>query len=148
MCAIRRMSHTEFRAAARSGDSDGLNEAFRTAPKTSVDYAVMEKADRVAVLRTDFTWDDLGSFDALSAVGDGDPYGNVCLSHDGAQAIVHQSENCTIYGEGPRTVALFGVEDLVVVHTNDAVLVCPKNRAEDIKELIQALEYAGRTDLL
>jgi mannose-1-phosphate guanylyltransferase len=135
-------------AAARAGDQAAIQAAFAASPKTSVDYAVMEKADKVAVLRADFTWNDLGSFSALEAVGEPDPYGNLALSFGGADAIVHQSENCIVYGEGARTTALFGVSDLVVVQTGDAVLVCPKDRAEDLKELIQAMRHAGRTDLL
>lgn len=134
--------------AARAGSTEDLEAAFTRSPKTSVDYAVMEGADKVVVLRTDFTWDDLGSFSALNAIGTADADGNVSLAHGGAETIVHQSENCTIYGEGKRTVALFGVKDLVVVHTDDAILVCPSDRAEGLKDLIQAIKHAGRDDLL
>jgi mannose-1-phosphate guanylyltransferase len=134
--------------AARAGDSAAIDAAFTSVPKTSVDYAVMEKADKVAVLRADFTWNDVGSFAALGAIEKPDTYGNVSLSFRSADSLIHQSENCIVYGEGPRTVALFGVSDLVVVQTDDAVLVCPRNRAEELKELIQAMRHAGRTDLL
>ena len=123
-------------------------DLFAACPSDSIDYAVMEKADKVAVLRADFKWNDVGSFAALGAIEESDTYGNVSLSFRSADSLIHQSENCIVYGEGPRTVALFGVSNLVVVQTDDAVLVCPRNRAEELKELIQAMRHAGRTDLL
>ena len=135
-------------AAAKNDDTEGLVAAFHAAPRTSVDYAVMEKADKVVVVRADFQWTDLGSFAALGELIAKDAHGNVALNHVGAKTLLLQSEDCTVYSEGEHTVALFGVRDLIVVNTGDAVLVCPRNRAEDIKEVIQALRHGNREDLL
>ena len=134
--------------AVRRSDTAALTVAFSGTPKTSIDYAVMEKADNVVVLRSDFKWSDLGSFAALDVLVDKDPYGNILLDTHGVDAIVHQSENCTVYAEGTQTVTLFGMRDVIVVSTGDAVLVCPRDRADDLKELIQIVRQSGRSDLL
>ncbi len=143
-------------AAATDGMQRGLSQqqraavtrAFRKAPKTSIDYAVMEKAPKVAVVRANVRWDDVGSFPALAAVGQHDADGNISVLNGGAQQIVCESGDNVVYAEGKRTVALFGVRDLVVVAVGDAVMVCPKDRASDLKILIAKVQQANRTDLL
>jgi len=134
--------------AARSGDETGVLREFRATPKTSVDYAVMEKAPRVLVVHAEISWNDLGSFTSLSSVSPVDASGNVTSLHDGARAMLEQSADCVVYGEGPRTLALFGVSDLVVVAVGDAVLVCTKDRAEELKTLVGRLAENGMEDLL
>lgn len=135
-------------AAVSSGDESALRAAFGTAPKTSVDFAVMEHADKIAVLPASIEWDDVGSFLALSAVAPRDGDGNVHLLTDGAQLSTAASEDNIVYATGDRTVALFGCKDLVVVAVDDAVLVCPKRKADDLKVMVQRLKESGRTDLL
>ena len=108
----------------------------------------MEKASSVAVVRAAVQWDDVGSFPALKAVAPADADGNSALLTDGAQKIALDSKNNVIYAEGGRTVALFGVQDLVVVAVDDAVMVCPKDRADDLKKLVNQVREQGRTDLL
>lgn len=134
--------------AARSGAEGDVLREFGKAPKTSVDYAVMEKAPRVLVVHADLDWNDLGSFTSLGAVSPVDERGNVTSLHAGARAVLEQSANCVVYGEGARTVALFGVSDLVVVAVGDAVLVCTKDRAEELKTLVGRLAANGMEDLL
>jgi mannose-1-phosphate guanylyltransferase len=134
--------------AKQSGNQAALDQAFRACPKTSVDYAVMEKADRVMVIRANFNWNDLGSFAALGVIAEADSHGNIVLNQTDHEALVHQSERCTVYSEGPQTVALFGVQDLIVVNTGDALLVVPRARCEDIKEMIEHLKRSNRQDLL
>jgi mannose-1-phosphate guanylyltransferase len=125
-----------------------LRRTFREAPKTSIDYAVMEKAPKVAVVETTVDWNDVGSFPAIAAVGAGDGSGNFALLSGGATQIALQSDDNIVYAEGRRTVALFGVRDLVVVAVGDAVLVCPRDRAENLKMLVEHVKALGRTDLL
>lgn len=132
----------------KAGDTAALQTHFRKAPRTSIDFAIMEKAPDVVVVRADLSWSDLGSFLALGMVGDTTPTDNVTFTADGAQTFLHDSSGCLVYGEGKRTISLFGTSDLVVVAVNDAVLVCPKDRAEDLKTLVEALRAAGRDDLL
>jgi mannose-1-phosphate guanylyltransferase len=135
-------------AAARVDDDAARDAAFQQAPRISVDYAVMEKAEHVAVIRATFGWDDLGSFAALGALADRDLHGNITVNQSAAAVLQLQSERCTAYTEGAQTIALFGVRDLIVVNTPDVVLVCPRDRAEDIKEFIRHLQHIGRDDLL
>ncbi len=134
--------------AARAGDDAALRAAFVAAPKTSVDYAVLEHAPDVAVVPASWRWDDLGSFPALTAVADPDAAGNVAVLTGGATTEAFDAKNCVVYAEGRRLVGLLGVEDLVVVAVDDAVLVCPKSRAEDVKRLLQQLRDRGRDDLV
>jgi mannose-1-phosphate guanylyltransferase len=135
-------------AAAREGDRARLDRAFAGAPKTSIDYAVMEKAPRVVVVEADLAWNDLGSFAALHAVAPPDAHGNVVSLHGGARALLEDARDCTVYGEGPRAVVVFGARDLFVVAVGDAVLVCPKDRADGLKALVRRLPEAGLGDLL
>lgn len=135
-------------AAARGSDGRALEEAFRTAPRTSIDYAVMERAPRIAVVRAELEWNDLGSFLALDAVAGRDDQGQVAALYDGAKLVQRGSRGCTVYAEGERTVALLGAEDLVVVAVEDAVLVMPRRRAGELKDLVEQLRAEGRTDLL
>lgn len=134
--------------AARDGRDADLERAFRATPKISVDYAVMERAPRVAVVEADFGWDDLGSFLALERLQRPDAGGNTCHEAGGARTLLHDSRRCVVYGDGPRTVALLGVEDLVVVQVPDAVLVCRRERAEDLKLLQHELRARGWEELL
>ncbi|MEY4673746.1 MAG: hypothetical protein RL148_1530 [Planctomycetota bacterium] len=138
----------EMIAAARAGDEQAFTAAFRSAPKKSVDYAVMEKAPHVAVVDATVRWDDVGSFPALTAVAPPDAQGNSVLATGGASAVTLRSSDNVVYVEGRRTVALLGVKDLVVVAVDDAVLVCPKDQAQDVKAVIEQLKAAGRNDLL
>ena len=135
-------------AAMQATDAEAVAAAFRTAPRISVDYAVMERAPRVAVVEAILRWNDVGSFPALADVTPADVGGNHALLGDGAQQIQLASQGNIVYAEGARTVALFGVHDLVVVAVGDAVLVCPKDRAADLKQLVDHVRRLGRTDLL
>ena len=134
--------------AVQAGDREQAERVFRTSPKTSVDYAVMENAPEVVVVHTDLSWLDLGSFTTLGAVAPTDADGNVTSLHGGARSITEAARNCVVYGEGPRAVALFGVEDLVVVSMGDCVLVCAKDRADELKAMVGRLSDHGMEDLL
>ncbi|MCU0866293.1 MAG: sugar phosphate nucleotidyltransferase [Planctomycetes bacterium] len=139
---------TALLAAVQRGDRRAITRVFKALPKTSIDYGVMEKAPRIAVVDAALQWDDVGSFPALTAVGDRDAAGNVSLLTGGAQQACLDAADNIVYAEGERTVALFGVRDLVVVAVGDAVMVCPKHRADDLKQLVEHLRATGRTDLL
>jgi mannose-1-phosphate guanylyltransferase len=138
----------EMRAAIAADDDSALARAFEAAPRTSIDFAVMERADRLAVVECTADWDDLGGFPALARALEADADGNHRSLHDGADAVTVGSSGNVVYAEGRRTVALLGVEDMVVATVGDAVLVCPKARADELKQLIQALKAKGREDLL
>lgn len=135
-------------AAARTGKPQALARAFAELPRTSIDFGVMEKAPHVAVVAADLQWDDVGSFPALGAVGERDADGNVQLLGEGSAHLQLGSRGNVVYAEGERTVALFGVHDLVVVAVDDVVMVCPKEKAADLKQLVEHVRSRGREDLL
>jgi mannose-1-phosphate guanylyltransferase/mannose-1-phosphate guanylyltransferase/mannose-6-phosphate isomerase len=115
--------------------------AFETAPAVSIDKAVMEKAARVAVVPAAMGWSDVGSWEALHALGPVDGNGNL-LAGD---VVAPDSRGCLVRSEGPVVVAL-GVEDLVVVATERAVLVVPRGQSQRVREAIDALEARRRRD--
>lgn len=134
--------------AIQSQNRSSLTRAFKQAPKSSIDFAVMEKARQITVVECTAQWDDVGSFPALARIIPKDATGNHVSLHEGADATTLLSEGNIVYAEGKRTVALFGVDNLVVAAVGDAVLVCPKERADDLKMLIEHLRAQGRQDLL
>ena len=116
--------------------------AFIASPADSIDYAVMEKADRVAVVPVAMGWSDVGSWDALHAIAGPDAAGNC---HQG-EVIALDTSNCLIRSDGPL-VAVVGVSDLIVVATGDAVLILPRGSSQDISRIIDELKRAGHTTL-
>jgi mannose-1-phosphate guanylyltransferase/mannose-1-phosphate guanylyltransferase/mannose-6-phosphate isomerase len=141
----------EMAAAARAAIADARHEdqqtypdaaAFGRSPSDSIDYAVMEKADRVAVVPVDMGWSDVGSWDALHELADKDGDGN---AHHG-DVIAIDTENCLIRTEGPL-VAAIGVKDVIVIATHDAVLVLPRGDSQQVKRAIDALKRAGHITL-
>lgn len=134
--------------AVRRRDHQALARSFASCPKTSIDFAVMERAPRVTVVDCALDWNDVGSFTTLGAVSAPDARGNVQVLANGARAWLQDASDCVVYGEGRRLVTLFGVQGLVAVAVDDAVLVCPKERADDLKQVIEQLRRAGLEDTL
>ena len=129
-----------FDAAARDGDFIRLDKAaFAACPSDSIDYAVMEKTDAACVLPVDIGWNDVGSWSALWEVSDQDADGN---AHHG-DVISIGSRNSYAYAR--RLVALVGVDDLVVVETDDAVLVARKDRVQQVKDVVAQLKAGQRS---
>ncbi len=114
-------------------------------PRISVDYAVMEKSRRVAVLPVDPGWSDLGSFAALLDLLPADGDGNAVRLAAGGQAVAVESRNNLVWA-GNKVVGLVGVEDTLVVDTPDALLVCARSRAQDVREVVDRLKAAGREE--
>ena len=115
--------------------------AFGRAPQKSIDYAVMERTDRAAVVEGRFRWSDIGSWDAVFDVAERDKAGNVLTG----PVTAVDAKNCVVHTEG-RLAAVIGVKDLIVVSTPDAVLVLPRDRAEDVKQLVALLKEQGRSE--
>ena len=116
-------------------------DAFARAPQKSIDYAVMEKTDRAAVVEGDFGWSDIGSWDALFDITTPDSQGNVVHGH----AVALDSTGCVVHSDG-RLTALVGITDMVVVSTSDAVMVVPRARAQEVKDLAAKLKAANRAE--
>lgn len=129
-----------FDGARRDGDFIRLDEAaFGACPADSIDYAVMEKTDAAMVLPVEIGWNDVGSWSALWEVSEQDGDGN---AHHG-DVIAIDSRNTYAYAR--RLVALVGVENLVVVETDDAVLVAHKDRVQQVKDVVARLKSDRRT---
>jgi mannose-1-phosphate guanylyltransferase/mannose-6-phosphate isomerase len=129
-----------FAAAQRDGDFVRLDkDAFAASPSDSIDYAVMEKTDRAMVLPVDIGWNDVGSWSALWEVSEQDDGGN---AHHGDVVSIDSHNN---YAYARRMVALVGVDDLVVVETDDAVLVARKDRVQQVKDVVAKLKADQRT---
>lgn len=126
-----------------ASEKDVLWAIYDTIPKISIDYGIMERADRVYMLEGDFGWNDIGSFDALPALYTADEKGNVIR---GETVLIDAGDNI-ILGEN-KMIACVGVDNLIVVDTEDALLVCAKNRAQDVKEIVAILEKTERKHLL
>lgn len=109
-----------------------LEEKFAKLPKISIDYAVMEKAGRVLVVEAAFDWDDVGGWQAVAKYLQ--DHGANNLGNCPVTAL--HSNNNIIFGSHQKHVALMGVRDLIIVHTDDAILVCKRDKAEKIKNLV------------
>jgi mannose-1-phosphate guanylyltransferase len=128
-----------------------LGEVWPRLPKISVDYAVMEGAAAAGLVGTvpgDFGWNDVGDFHTLGDVLEADRHGNVVLTADGeskGEALLHDCERTVVVPHSGRLVTAVGVHDLIIVDTPDAVLVCPRDRAQDVKKLVDDLKERGKT---
>ena len=112
-------------------------------PKISIDYGIMERSQDVLVLEGNFGWNDVGSWDALQALYDEDENGNIIYGDQ-----IHiDTKNCIAYAKN-KLIAAIGVEDLIIVETDDAVLVCHKDKAQDVKKVVEGLGELGRTEYL
>ena len=114
-------------------------DAFAAAPDESIDYAVMEKADKVAVVPVSMGWNDLGSWDALHAISELDVAGNAHHGSDGGEVIAIDTKGCLVRSDRAR-VALVGVEDLIVVASGDDILILPRGRSQEVKKLTEAMK--------
>jgi mannose-1-phosphate guanylyltransferase/mannose-6-phosphate isomerase len=138
------LAHTReaYRLAARDLDFLRLEkEAFAAVPSISIDYAVMEKTDRAAVLPVAYTWSDVGSWDAVAQVLEQDADGNSVVG----DASLIGARNNLVHAVG-KLVTLIGVEDMVVVDTRDSLLVARKEHSEQVKGLVAQLQQEGRTE--
>ena len=115
---------------------------FAENPSLSIDYGVMERTDRAVVAPADMGWNDVGSWSALWELGEPDPAGNV-LQGD---ILTEDASNCYVRGSAGTLIALVGVEDLVVVATDDAILVSRLDRVQDVKAVVEQLKTASRNE--
>jgi len=134
------------RAAARSPEDEAraVAERYPTLPSVSVDTGVMEKVGAVAVVPVDCGWSDVGSWQASWELAARDEHDNTVR---GDAVLADASGNVVVAPPG-KVIALIGVHDLVVVDTPDALLVVPRERAQDVKKAVDALAAAKRDDVL
>ena len=111
-------------------------EAFLSARSESIDYAVMEKAERVAVVPVEMGWSDVGSWDALHAISACDASNNACRG----DVVAIDTANCLVRAGEGKKVALVGVSDLIVVVDGDDVLILPCGRSQEVKRVLAAMK--------
>ena len=118
------------------------NDNFSKMPDISIDYAVMEKSNNVAVVSCDIGWSDIGSWNAVSELKDADKNGNRLegdpLLIDVTNSYVHKSN---------RTIGMVGVDNLIIVDTPDALLIANKDRGQDVKQIVSKLKADGNEKL-
>lgn len=124
-------------------EQDVLDEVYPMIPSISIDYGIMEKCDKVKVIATDMGWNDVGSWDNLGAIYDSDKRGNIFVGDH----VAIDTRNCITYSN-KRLISTVGVDNLIIVETDDAILVCDKNRAQDVKLVVDRLKADGRDELL
>lgn len=120
-------------------ESAALAREYPTLPKISIDYGVMEKAANAVVVEAGFEWDDVGAWDAVARHHPADDEGNTILG----EHVGIDTRRCILTSEEGHLLATIGVEDLIVVQTPDATLVCDRRRAADVKKLVQCLKARG-----
>lgn len=150
MANLKKFMPDTYEGALRIADSFGTAEYTETLVKEytaftseSVDFGIMEKASDIYTIPGSFGWDDVGSWLAVERINETDDDKNYI---DG-DVISINSERTTICG-GKRLIAAVGVEDMIIVDTDDAVLVCSKNNTQDVKKVIAQLKEHGRNELV
>lgn len=120
-----------------------LKEVYPGIPKLSIDYGIMERADNVVMIEGEFDWNDVGSLDAIAFLHNADAGGNIGVgSH-----ILMDTEGTICYSKD-KLIAASGVKDLIIVEAEDAILVCPREKAQDVKQLVEFLEVNGKEQYL
>ena len=130
-------------AARRHGDAAAADTAYGRLPVEAVDYTVMERTDRLLVVPASFDWIDVGSWSELADLLSQDENGNVV---DGTSILIDTGDSFISVPD--KLVAVIGMRDLVVVDTDDALLICPKSRAQDVRAVVEMLRRAGKTEYL
>ncbi len=120
-----------------------LAAAWEIAPKKSIDYAIMEGAEKVAVIPVDIDWSDIGSWASLLEILPKDARGNAFVG----EHVSIDTANTLVRGNG-RVIATMGVKDMVIVDTPDALLVCALDRVADLKQIVEKLKAEQRDDVL
>ncbi|VVB87715.1 Mannose-6-phosphate isomerase [uncultured archaeon] len=117
--------------------SDDINYVYSNVDSVSIDYGIMEKSDRVAVVKLDEKWSDVGNFDAMYEELGKDDFGNVVY---GCDDVMINSTGNLVHSKPGKLISLIDINDTVVVDTSDALLVCPRSSSQKVKEVVTALK--------
>lgn len=138
------LPHVRRAVSDRRDDLDFIRldvESFSACPSISLDYAVAERTDRAAVVPAALGWSDVGSWSALWDLGAKDGAGNVAIG----DVVLESARNCYVRSDG-MLAAVVGLDDAVVVVTEDAVLAMHRGHAQDVKKIVERLKAAGRSE--
>lgn len=130
---------------ALSDLEEQIGNIYLEVESVSIDYGVMEKSSNVQVIPVEMGWSDVGSWSALPEVVEPDADGTICINAVGHIPV--DSSDCLIYADG-RMVATVGMHNVVIVSTPDALLVCDRNRCQDVKKVVELLEANGQAACL
>ncbi len=130
-------------AIGTEGEQEVLEREFSALRSESIDYGVMEKAKDIYTLSGSFGWDDVGSWLAVERLRKSNEFGNVVSGN----AVTVDTKNCIVQG-GKRLIAAVGLEDVIVVDADDAILICEKDSAGEIKKVLENLKICNRTEYL
>ncbi len=130
-------------AIGTSEENEVLEREFALFKSESIDYGIMEKADHIYTLPGSFGWDDVGSWNAVERIQPANEFGNVVNGN----AVTVDTKRCIIQG-GKKLIATVGLEDIIIVDTDDALLVCEKGDAGEIKKVLENLKICNRTEYL
>lgn len=130
-------------AIGTEAQQDVLVKEFTEFESESVDYGIMEKADHIFIIPGAFGWDDVGSWNAVERIKQTNEFGNTVTGN----IITIDTKNCIIEGHN-KLIATVGLENLVIVDTEDATLICNKNNTGDIKKILENLRICNRTEYI
>lgn len=119
---------------------EAVQRIYPKIPKISIDYGIMERADHVMVVKADFGWNDVGSWDSLESIARIDENGNQNLGT--SEKMLLDTNNCIMYSDH-KMIAALGIDNIILVETNDVILVCNKERAQEVKRIVEELEARG-----
>ena len=122
-----------------------INRRYPATPDISIDYAIMEKADNVFTIPSDFGWSDLGTWASLHGELAKDDDGNAIV---GGRTMAYDTHNCLVHLPEGKLAVLRGLEDFIIVDEGDVLLIYPKSKEQDIKKVTQALQQQGESDFL
>jgi len=130
-------------AARGSGNEEGAAALYKKLRVEVIDRSVMERTDRLLLIPADFEWADIGNWAEIGDRVRADVHGN---SVEGASILVDTSGSLVLGSR--RLIAAIGLEDMIIIDTEDALLVCPRSRAQDVRKIVEALKRAGKTSYL
>ena len=138
------------KGALRIGENFGtenfdsvLKEEFENFRSESIDFGIMEKADDIYTIPGSFGWDDVGSWLAIERINETDEFKNFTEG----DVLMYDTKRTTVCG-GKRLIAAVGARDIIIVDTDDVLLVCSKNSTQDVKQIIAQLKEKNRNNLV
>lgn len=132
-----------LRASYGTGEEqEKLHSVYPLLQSISIDCGILERSDDVRVVAGDFGWNDVGSWDMLGVVIPPDEAGNIIK----AEHIGIDTKNTVVYGD--HLIATIGIENMIIVNTDDALLICPKNRAQEVKDIVELIRKSGKENFL
>jgi mannose-1-phosphate guanylyltransferase len=129
-----------------AGEQEFIQNAYYQCTNISIDYGIMEKADNVYVLPTDFGWSDLGTWASVYELSEKDYVGNAVIPSD--KVIMYDSSNCMVNVPGNKLVILRGLHDFIVVEANNTLMICPKREEQTVKQVVSDVKAAFGTEFI